>query len=66
MIIIKAIRKKPSGEDRWDDIGLGFKNHDGSINLMFFYFPTDPNTKIQLRYEKKNIQADKDEILATD
>lgn len=34
---------------RWQKIGTGFPNKDGSINLVFDFFPTDPNTTIQVR-----------------
>lgn len=49
MKIIFAIRTKPDGTDRWDEIGVAFDNKDGSVALMFHYFPVDPSTKIQVR-----------------
>lgn len=49
MKIIYAIRTKPNGITRFEDIGLGFVNKDGSITLKFHYFPVDANIRIQLR-----------------
>ncbi len=33
----------------WTRIGAAFINRDGSMNLRFDFFPTDPNTTVQLR-----------------
>ena len=33
----------------WTRIGAAFINKDGSMNLRFDFFPTDPNTTVQLR-----------------
>ena len=35
---------------RWTTIGVAFgPNHDGSWNQLFDFFPTNPNTTIQMR-----------------
>ena len=49
MKIIFAIRTKPDGTTRWEEIGLAFDNADGSLALKFHYFPVDSTTKIQIR-----------------
>jgi len=33
----------------WPDIGVGWLNNDGSINISLNFIPTDPNTRLQLR-----------------
>jgi hypothetical protein len=33
----------------WTRIGVAFENRDGSWNLRFDYFPTNPATTVQLR-----------------
>jgi hypothetical protein len=44
-------RKDADGKKQsfWSRIGVAFENKDGSLNLKFDYFPTDPNTTIQVR-----------------
>lgn len=34
---------------RWTNIGVAFENRDGSWQLLFDFFPTAPNTTVQLR-----------------
>jgi len=49
---IFAIRERGTGDDKknfWVEIGAAWENKDGSYNLDYFLFPTDPNTTIQLR-----------------
>ena len=60
MLIIKAIRIKKDGTKRWEEIGLAWKNRDGSIRLEFFYFPIDPKMDIMVveRFEDKNKQEE--------
>jgi hypothetical protein len=33
----------------WTRIGVAFMNNDGSLNLLFNFTPTDPQTTIQIR-----------------
>jgi hypothetical protein len=33
----------------WTRIGVAFENNDGSLNLLFNFVPTDPQTTIQIR-----------------
>ena len=42
-----AVRRRE--RSYWTRIGAAFVNRDGSLNLRFDFFPTDPNTTIQLR-----------------
>lgn len=53
-LIIYGIRKMPDGKDMWDKIGMGYPNRDGSINLVFNYYPKNQDTKIQIREVKDN------------
>ena len=49
---ILAIREYKDGnviKNKWSRIGVGISNRDGSINLIFDFFPTNPTTKIQIR-----------------
>lgn len=43
-----------NGKSYWTRIGVTFANDDGSENLVFNYFPTDPGATIQLREPKKD------------
>lgn len=49
---IYGIRKLPDGRDFWDKIGIARENRDGSLNLIFDYFPTMRDTRIQVREKK--------------
>jgi hypothetical protein len=54
-IIWAAKTVKRSGQDDktyWTRIGVSFLNEDGSENLSFDFYPTDPNTTLQLRVPK--------------
>jgi hypothetical protein len=33
----------------WTRIGVAFVNQDGSLNVVFNFIPTDPQTRIQIR-----------------
>lgn len=49
---IVAVVERGEGSDTkrfWTRIGVAFENRDGSWNLRFDYFPTDPKTTVQLR-----------------
>lgn len=49
---IVAAVERGEGEAKktyWMKLGVGFENKDGSMNLKFDTFPTDPRTTIQLR-----------------
>ncbi|MFO0567113.1 MAG: hypothetical protein U0263_15700 [Polyangiaceae bacterium] len=49
---IVAVVERGEGSDAkkfWTRIGVAFENRDGSWNLRFDYFPTNPATTVQLR-----------------
>lgn len=49
---IVAVVERGEGADTkkfWTRIGVAFENRDGSWNLRFDYFPTNPATTVQLR-----------------
>lgn len=49
---IVAVVERGEGADVkkfWTRVGVAFENRDGSWNLRFDYFPTDPKTTVQLR-----------------
>lgn len=49
---IVAVVERGEGADAkkfWTRIGVAFENRDGSWNLRFDYFPTNPATTVQLR-----------------
>ena len=49
---IVAVVERGEGPDAkrfWTRIGVAFENRDGSWNLRFDYFPTNPATTVQLR-----------------
>lgn len=56
--IIWAVKtvKKDGQQDRtfWTKIGVSFLNDDGSENLSFDFYPTDPNMTVQLREPKRS------------
>ncbi len=49
--IVSAIERGEGDQKKsfWNRVGTAFENKDGSWNLRFDYFPTDPTTTIQLR-----------------
>ena len=53
--IVAVIPRKNAENDAdgpkgfWTRIGVAFENRDGSMNLRFDYWPTSPETTIQLR-----------------
>lgn len=49
---IVAVVERGEGQDAksfWTRVGVAFENRDGSWNLRFDYFPTNPATTVQLR-----------------
>ena len=40
----------------WTRIGTAFENKDGSWNLLFDFFPTSPQTTIQMRVPKEDAE----------
>ena len=51
--VILGVRDAGEGRNQWTQLGVTFLNKDGSENLKFNFFPTDPNMTIQLRDPKK-------------
>ena len=56
MKIVAVVPRKNGGDGDgesakgfWTRIGVAFENRDGSMNLRFDYWPTSPETTIQLR-----------------
>lgn len=49
---IWGITKRKGNKDYWTRIGVAFENNDGSYNQLFDYYPTNPETTIQLRDRK--------------
>ena len=47
---ITDIKSKEKGS--WTQLGVTFLNKDGSENLLFNFYPTDPAATIQLREQK--------------
>lgn len=47
----RSSSNKSNGEDKtaWKDIGAGWENSDGSINLQLELLPTDPTVRLQIR-----------------
>lgn len=49
---IVAVVERGEGPDAkkfWTRVGVAFENRDGSWNLRFDYFPTNPETTVQFR-----------------
>lgn len=46
---VKEVEKNGEKSAYWTRIGAAFDNRDGSLNLTFDYFPTDPSMTIQVR-----------------
>ena len=46
---VYAVRDSGNGKSFWTEIGVGFFNKDGSLNLKLNLIATDPNTTIQVR-----------------
>jgi hypothetical protein len=44
-----AVRRENAERDYWTRIGTAFEYQDGSWNLRFDYFPTDPGVTVQMR-----------------
>jgi len=50
MEILGVVNRGEGKKGFWTKIGVGFRNRDGSVRLIFNYFPADlANTTIQLR-----------------
>ena len=49
---IWGVTKRKGSKDFWTRIGVAFENSDGSFNLLFDYYPTNPDTTVQLRDRK--------------
>ena len=49
-----AVRREGCEEDFWTRIGTAFENKDGSWNLLFDCFPTNPDVRVQMREPKAN------------
>jgi hypothetical protein len=49
--IVAVVERGEGSEAKsfWTRIGVAFENRDGSWNLRFDYFPTKPDTTVQLR-----------------
>ena len=52
MELYGVVTRGDPSHDFWTRIGTGFQNKDGSWNLLFDYFPTEPNATIQMREPK--------------
>ena len=46
---IWGVTTRKGKKDFWTRIGVAFENADGSLNLLFDYYPTKPETTVQLR-----------------
>jgi hypothetical protein len=59
--IVAAVERGEGDEKKsyWTRIGVAFENRDGSWNLRFDYFPSRPDTTVQLREfkDKEDAQA---------
>lgn len=51
MQIVAAVERGDGDNKKsyWTRIGIAFENKDGSYNMLFDYFPTNPRSTIQLR-----------------
>ncbi|MCA9595405.1 MAG: hypothetical protein KC776_18955 [Myxococcales bacterium] len=59
---IVAVVERGEGTDTkkfWTRIGVAFENRDGSWNLRFDYFPTNPATTVQLRNIDERVDAER-------
>lgn len=51
-IIHGIVQRNKDEKGFWSRIGVAFENKDGSLNLKFDYFPTNPETTIQVREQE--------------
>lgn len=59
MKIVYAVTERAPGKSFWTRIGVGFVNHDGSINLRLDCVPVGPNTSMQIRdYDPREAERD--------
>jgi hypothetical protein len=68
MEILGVVNRGEGKKAFWTKIGVGFRNRDGSIRLIFNYFPADlSSTTIQLREPRaaKPEAGEADEVAAS-
>ena len=64
MKVVYAITERAPGKSYWTRIGVGFVNHDGSINLRLECLPFGPNTSMQIRdYDARDAERDSEQNL---
>lgn len=56
--VFAVIKREGLDKPLWQKVGVGFKNRDGSINLLFDFFPRDPDTGLQLRWVEVDEEHD--------
>ncbi len=49
--IYAVIKRKGLEKGLWRKVGVAFRNRDGSANLLFDFYPRDPDTGLQLRWK---------------
>jgi hypothetical protein len=47
-----TVHREGSSKDFWPRIGTAFENKDGSWNMLFDYFPRNPEATVQMREPK--------------
>ena len=52
-VIYGVIQREGQDKGHWTRIGTAFVNRDGSINLRFDLFVTDPKMTIQVRWKEE-------------
>ena len=59
--IVAAVERGEGTDTKkfWTRIGVAFENRDGSWNLRFDYFPTNPATTVQLRNIDERVDAER-------
>ena len=61
MKIVYAVTERAPGKSFWTRIGVGFVNHDGSINLRLDCIPVGATTSMQIRdYDPRDAERDSD------
>ena len=64
MKIVYAVTERAPGKSFWTRIGVGFVNHDGSINLRLDCVPVGPNTSMQIRdYDPREAERDAERVI---
>ena len=65
MKIVYAVTERAPGKSYWTRIGVGFVNHDGSINLRLDCIPVGGTTTMQVRdYDPRDAERDSDPSLS--